>query len=335
MSTETAPSPEPTPRAALQPEGSKPERPPRVDIPESAKPPELFKSYAVVIGSIHLAALLCFVPYFFSWSGVALAIAGHFLYGMVGINVCYHRLLTHRGFKCPLWFEHSLSLLGICNLQDSPARWVAIHRMHHQHSDQQADPHTPKAGFWWSHVGWVIYRNRDHDTTSHFERYVRDLLRDRFYLKLEAQWRWFSIFIGHAFAYYAIGAIVGYVWGSPSAEAGTMAAAVQLGMSWLVWGVFVRVVFVLHGTWAVNSLTHVIGYRNYETREDSRNHWLVALLTHGEGWHNNHHASPRAAMHGHRWWEFDMAWCVIRFFEMIGLATDVVRPGKTPEAADW
>ncbi len=308
-------------------------RPPRVDIPETAKPPQLQVSYALVIGLVHVAALMVAIPpmagYLFSWSGLVLAIAGHFFYGMIGINVCYHRLLTHRGFKCPLWLEHSLAVLGICNLQDSPARWVAIHRMHHQHSDHQPDPHTPKAGFWWSHVGWVLYRNRDHDTTSHFERYVRDLLRDPFYLKLEARWRWFGIFATHALLYYLIGSAVGYFM------TGTLAGAVQLGLSWFFWGVMVRVVIVLHGTWAVNSLTHVIGYRNYETRDDSRNHWLIAMLTHGEGWHNNHHASPRAAMHGHRWWEYDMAWSVIRMMEIVGLATDVVRPGKTAEPADW
>ncbi|MEZ6089087.1 MAG: fatty acid desaturase [Pirellulaceae bacterium] len=333
MSTEAIDAPEESTGELNKSTTSPNDRPLRLELPEKAQPPELLKSYAFVIALVHLGALVAIVPpfseYLFSWSGVALAIAGHFVYGMLGINVCYHRLLTHRGFKCPLWLEHSLALLGICNLQDSPARWVAIHRMHHQHSDHQADPHTPRAGFWWSHVGWVLYRNRDHDRTSHFERYVRDLLRDPFYLKLEIQWRWFGIFISHALLYYVAGAAVGYYL------QGTIDSAVQMGLSWFFWGVLVRVVIVLHGTWAVNSLTHVIGYRNYETRDDSRNHWLVALLTHGEGWHNNHHASPRAAAHGHKWWEFDMAWWVIRSMEMVGLATDVVRPGKKPEPADW
>lgn len=303
-------------------------RPSSMDVPEAAQPLRLFTTYAVVLTVVHLAALLCFFPYFFSWSGVALAVVGHFVYGMLGINVCYHRLLTHRGFKCPKWLEHSLAILGICNLQDSPARWVAIHRMHHKHSDHQPDPHTPRAGFWWSHVGWVVYRNREHDRTSHFERYVRDLLRDPFYLKLEMKWRWFGIVVGHALLYYLAGAAVGYALTS------TYAGAVQLGLSWFVWGVLVRIVFVLNGTWAVNSVTHVMGYRNYETRDDSRNQWLVALLTHGEGWHNNHHAQPRAAAHGHRWFELDMSWWVIRFLEMVGLATDVVRPKDRADASE-
>ena len=293
-----------------------------IDKPEAAQPLQLYTSYALVLGLMHVLCLLALVPYFFSWSGLVLAVLGHFVYGMLGINVGYHRLLTHRGFSCPRWLEHGFAILGICNLQDSPARWVAIHRMHHQHSDDQPDPHSPRAGFWWAHFGWVVYRNRDHDKVSHFERYVRDLLRDPFYLGLEARWRWFAIYWGHAAIYFLAGMLVGWLW------VGTTAGALQLGSSWLVWGVVVRTVFVLHGTWAVNSVTHVIGYRNYETRDASRNHWLVALLTHGEGWHNNHHAKPRSAAHGHQWWEIDMSWWVIRGLEMVGLAKDVVRPNR-------
>ena len=270
---------------------------------------------------MHVLCLLAFIPYFFSWSGLALGIAGHFVFGMLGIAIGYHRLLTHRGFKCPKWFEHTLAVFGVCNLQDSPARWVAIHRMHHQYSDKQADPHTPRAGFWWAHVGWVVYQNRNHDSPLQFERYVRDLLRDRFYLKLEARWRWIGVYAGHAFLYLLIGFATGWLL------SGTLAGGLQLGLSWLVWGVFVRTVFVWHGTWAVNSVTHVLGYRNYDTTDDSRNHWLVALLTHGEGWHNNHHASPRSAAYGHKWWEIDMAWWTIRALEIVGLATRVARPG--------
>jgi fatty-acid desaturase len=277
---------------------------------------------------MHVLCLLAFVPYFFSWSGLVLAIAGHFVFGMMGIVIGYHRLLTHRGFKCPKWLEHTLAILGICNLQDSPARWVAIHRMHHQHSDRQADPHTPRAGFWWSHVGWVVYQNRSHDSPLQFERYVRDLLRDRFYLKLEAHWRWISIYAVHAFSFLLTGFVVGWLW------SGALAGGLQLGLSWLVWGVFVRTVFVWHGTWSVNSVSHMSGYRNYDTGEDSRNQWLVALLTHGEGWHNNHHASQRSAAHGHKWWEIDMAWWTIRALEVIGLAKKVERPAGAPKPVE-
>jgi fatty-acid desaturase len=293
----------------------------QLPYPDATQPPRLLWTYALVLLGIHAVALLAFVPYLLTWSGLILAIVGHFFFGMLGITVGYHRLLTHRGFTCPQWLEHTLATLGMCNLQDSPARWVAIHRLHHQHSDHQEDPHTPLANFLWAHVGWVIYRHRDLDRTSHYERYVRDLLRDPFYLRMERYGGWFLIFIAHALLITLAGGLFGY-WIS----GGVAAEALRYGASWYVWAVAVRTVFVLHGTWAVNSLTHVAGYRNYDTRDNSRNNWLVALLAHGEGWHNNHHAQPRSARHGHRWWEFDMSWWVISALEKMGLAKDVVRP---------
>ena len=298
--------------------------PPLIEKPENALPVRINRQHAAVLGLLHALCLLALVPWLFSWSGLALAVAGHFVFGMLGINVGYHRLLTHRGFKCPKWLEHSLAVLGVCNLQDSPARWVAIHRLHHQHSDQRTDPHSPHAGFWWGHMGWVIFRNADHDKPLQFQRYARDLLRDPFYLKLSAQKRWIGIYAIHSLLFLLAGFVVGWLW------SGTPAGGWQLGLSWLVWGVYVRTVFVWHGTWAVNSVAHRTGYRNYDTPDDSRNHWLVALLTHGEGWHNNHHANQRSAAHGHKWWELDMAWWVIRGLEAVGLATNVVRPAKAP-----
>ena len=287
--------------------------------PEKTRPTRIVWQYVAVLASIHLLALLALWPWLFTWAGLLVGIGGHFLFGMFGITIGYHRLLTHRGFSCPTWLEHSLAILGMCNLQDSPARWVAIHRMHHQHSDKQPDPHSPLVNFLWGHMGWVVVRHRDLDTTSHYERYVRDLLRDPFYLRLERNGKWFVVFAGHALAITLIGAIVGFLVGG-SVEATRYAA------SFFVWGVAVRTVFVLHGTWSVNSVAHRFGYRNYDTRDASRNNWLVALLSHGEGWHNNHHAEPRSAAHGHRWWEYDMSWQVIRSLEWIGLAKDVVRP---------
>lgn len=294
--------------------------PQRIPYPESATPLKIYWTYLIPLTLLHCLALLAFIPYFFSWSGLIVGVAGHFVFGMLGITVGYHRLLTHRGFTCPQWLEHTFAILGLCNLQDSPARWVAIHRMHHQHSDHQPDPHSPLANFLWGHVGWVVFRNRDHDQVKYFERYVRDLLRDPFYLKLEKRFRWLAVYLIHAAIITAVGALWGY------ASSGTFSETVRMAYSWLVWGVFVRTALVLNGTWAVNSLAHVFGYRNYETRDNSRNNWLVALFSHGEGWHNNHHASPRAARHGHRWYEFDMSWWVICLMERVGLAKDVVRP---------
>ncbi|MGV3486497.1 MAG: acyl-CoA desaturase [Planctomycetaceae bacterium] len=316
--------PEPAPASLTQPPlASVSDSTARLNYPEAAQPFRIVWSYVMVLTGIHLVALLAFVPWLFTWSGLVLAVLGHFTFGMLGVTVGYHRLLTHRGFTCPKWLEHTLAIFGMCCLQDSPARWVAIHRLHHQHSDHQPDPHSPLANFLWAHVGWVVCRHRDLDRTSHYERYVRDLLRDPFYLRMERYGGWFVVFAIHALLITLSGALYGYFVGGSANE------AVRFAASWYVWAVAVRTVFVLHGTWAVNSLTHVSGYRNYETRDNSRNNWFVALITHGEGWHNNHHAQPRAARHGHRWWELDMSWWVILGLEKLGIIKDVVRPAQS------
>lgn len=299
-----------------------------LQLPETTQPITISWNYAIALSLVHLLALLAVVPWLFSWTGVALILVGHLTFGMLGITVGYHRLLTHQGFTCPKWFERTLAILGICALQDSPARWVAVHRFHHKHSDEQPDPHSPLVSFLWGHMGWLFVKNRNHNDVNCFERYVRDLLRDRFYLGLERNSLWLGIYVIHALLFLAVGFLAGW------ALTGTIGGAVQFGLSILVWGVFVRTVVVLHGTWAVNSVTHIWGYRNYPTTDNSRNNWLIALLSHGEGWHNNHHADQRAAAHGHQWWEFDMSWWIIRGLERIGLAQNVVRPRCWSEDAE-
>ena len=287
--------------------------------PEATEPRKILWQHVFVLSAVHLISLLALVPWLFTWSGLTVAILGHFVFGMLGITIGYHRLLTHRGFTCPKWFEYALATMGMFNLQDSPARWVAIHRLHHRFSDQQGDTHSPLVNFFWGHVGWILYRHKDTVRTIRYAKYVPDLLRDPYYRRLERNNGWFVVFLVHAIVIVAIGAVVGYLNGGVD-------EALRHAASWAVWGVAVRTVFVLHGTWSVNSLTHMFGYRNYETRDQSTNNWLVALIAHGEGWHNNHHADPRSAAHGHRWWEFDMSWWVIRFLEGIGLAGNLVRP---------
>ena len=289
-------------------------------IPLAAQPVQFDWGYVSNIALIHVLSLLMFVPWFFSWTGVIAAVIGFPLYGLFGITLCYHRILTHQGLTIPKWLEHIFALLGVCTLQDTPARWVAVHRLHHQHSDCQDDPHTPLVNFFWAHVGWVLVHNRQHSRISFFEQYARDILRDPLYLWLERNLAWFWVYWLHAGLYFLVGLFAG------RAFTGNWWGGLQLGSSLLVWGVFFRTVFVWHATWAVNSVTHIVGYRNYETTDDSRNHWLVALVSYGEGWHNNHHADQRAAAHGHRWWEIDLTWAVIRLLERLGLATNVVRP---------
>ena len=276
--------------------------------------------YAMGIPLVHLLSLLALVPWFFSWSGVLLAFVGLYAFGTLGINLCYHRLLTHRGFQCPKWLEHTFALLGVCCLQDTPARWVAIHRVHHQYSDETPDPHSPLVTFLWGHVGWLVVENRQLSGVSTYERYAGDLLRDRFYFRLERKLAWVWIYAAHALAFYLVGVLAGWL------STGTLAGSLQFGLSLLVWGVFVRTVLVWHITWSVNSLTHLWGYRTYETRENSRNNWFVGLVSNGEGWHNNHHADPRAASHGHKWWELDVTYLTIRLLCRLGLAKDVVAP---------
>mgnify|MGYP006276099709 CR=1 FL=1 len=299
---------------------AEPSQPFELARPERTNPLRVLKPYAFGIFAVHVFALLAFVPYCFSWTGVVVGIAGHFVFGLLGMTLGYHRLLTHRGFTCPKWFEYTLALLGVCCLQDAPARWVAVHRKHHQHSDEQPDPHSPHVTFLWGHFGWLMVRNLEFETTAFYERYAKDLMSEVFYRRLERSGMWALVYAIHAVLHFAAAWGVGWMlWHSEP-------AATQFAVSILVWGVFVRTVFVWHVTWFVNSLAHLFGYRNYKTTDDSRNNWLVALLSHGEGWHNNHHAEPRAAAHGHRAWELDMTWWAIRMLEVVGLAKNVVRP---------
>lgn len=276
--------------------------------------------YANTVIGLHLLALVACIPWTFSWSGVILMFAGIYFFGGLGINLCYHRLLAHRSFTCPMWFEKFLVLIALCCMQDAPARWVAAHRIHHNHSDEEPDPHSPLVSFLWSHVGWLLVDTHGLNRISNYERYVRDLLRQPFYMTLERRFVPVWVYIGHAVLFY----LAGFVWGW--ARDGYVMAGVQLGTSWLVWGVIVRTVVVWHITWTVNSLSHMFGYRSYETGEESRNNWLVAIITSGEGWHNNHHADPASASNQRKWWEIDLIYWTILAFEKVGLARDVVRP---------
>ncbi|HTU24166.1 MAG TPA: fatty acid desaturase [Pirellulales bacterium] len=276
--------------------------------------------YAVPIVFVHLLALAALLPYFFSLTGVALLVGGIYAYGALGINIGYHRLLTHRSFKCPLWWEHVLATIGVCCLEDAPGSWVATHRLHHNDADENPDPHTPRAGFFWSHMGWLLVENRDIRTAPAYERFARDVLRDPYYMRLQRTLLPLWIYFLHAAAYFLVGVFANRLAG------GTWQAQLRFGGSLVVWGVLLRTVCVWHISWSVNSAAHLFGYRNYETGEDSRNSWFVALLTSGEGWHNNHHVDPASASNWHRWWEFDPMYLLILAMQRAGLASDVIRP---------
>jgi stearoyl-CoA desaturase (delta-9 desaturase) len=249
-------------------------------------------------------------------------VVGVFVFGYLGINLLYHRLLTHKGLVCPKWLEHVFAILAVCCVQDTPARWVGIHRWHHVMSDKSDDPHSPLVGLAWGHVGWVFLKNDQIDRYAIYTRLAKDILRDPFYKSLETTARYPLIIVGSWGLFFSVGFALELLWG------GSFVQAIQFGLSLLIWGVFVRTVVVWHVTWSVNSLAHVFGYRNYDTSDDSRNNWFVALMTLGEGWHNNHHADARSSRHGHRWFEIDLTFSVIQLLEYVGLATNVIRPSK-------
>ncbi|MDP3895360.1 MAG: fatty acid desaturase [Mesorhizobium sp.] len=281
----------------------------------------------VGIGYYHLVALLAFVPWFFSWTGVTLAIVGSYVFGTLGINLCYHRLLTHRGFVCPKWLEHGLALLAVLSFQDTPARWVAVHRRHHEHADEDPDPHSPIVNFVWAHMGWLFVRPSEMERTQIYPRYAKDILRDPLYRRMENPAVYLGTIIASWGVFFALGTAAALVAGSAWPQ------ALQFGASVLVWGVFVRTVLVWHLTWSVNSVTHMFGYRNYETDEESRNNIVVGLLTNGEGWHNNHHADPRSARHGHLWYEVDVTYLSLRALAALGLASKIAEPNRHRLAA--
>jgi fatty-acid desaturase len=294
-----------------------------IGMPAMAHRGRILWPYLLAVVGFHLLLPLAFIPWLFIWTGLIAIPVGNYLFCSLGIGAGYHRLLTHRSFQCSKRLEHTLAILGVCSLQDSPARWVMIHRLHHQHSDRQPDPHSPLVTWFWGHVGWLFVENRQLHQMATYERYARDILQDRFYLRLERRLLWIWVFVAHALAFYLAGFGIGWAF------TGTVMGGVQFGLSLLLYGVVFRTIYAWHVTWGVNSLGHMWGYRNYQTNENSRNNWCFALVTNGDGWHNNHHADPRSAAHGHhRWWEIDITYLTICAWQWMGLVTDVVPPRR-------
>ena len=292
----------------------------RLPLPAGVVPFRPDWANIILIGGYHIAAVLAFLPVYFSWSGLILAIVSAQVMGVLGINLCYHRLLTHRGLRCPQWLEHTFVVFAILCLQDTPARWVAVHRRHHQHADEQPDPHSPLSGLFWGHMGWLLVKHPELSRLGIYDRYAKDILRDPFYVALERNVAQLKINFAQLPVLFAIGFAVEWLLG------GTLSSAALYGVSIMLFGSFVRTVIVWHQTWAVNSIAHLWGYRSYDTDEDSRNNLFVGLFANGEGWHNNHHADPRSARHGHRWWEIDTTYLAVRTLMTLGLAKDVVMP---------
>lgn len=242
--------------------------------------------------AIHLGALFAFIPSNFSWAAVGLAVLFHWITGGLGITLGWHRLVTHRSFQTPKWLEYFFVFCGSLACEGGVIEWVGLHRNHHMHSDKDKDQHNSHKGFWWSHMGWMLH---DVPAKTDVERLTRDINQDPVYKFLDKYFLPLQIALGVLF----------YLWG---------------GWSFVVWGIFVRLVLVYHCTWFVNSATHQFGYRTHEADDCSTNCWWVALVTYGEGWHNNHHAFPHSARHGLQWWEVDMTWITIWVLNKLGLA---------------
>jgi stearoyl-CoA desaturase (delta-9 desaturase) len=245
---------------------------------------------------VHALALTA--PWSFSWGGLGLMLFFYWLSASIGTCLTYHRLLTHRGFVLPKPLEYIFTVCGMLASEGGAITWVAMHRMHHQLSDRpQRDLHTPKDGFLWSHFGWIICK-LNLDIREMERKYAADLVADPVHRVLNRLHLIPNIVAGIAL----------YLWG---------------GWSFLVWGLFLRMVVNLHATWFVNSAAHTWGYRTYDTPEGSTNLWWVGLIAWGEGWHNNHHAFQRSARHGLQWWELDLTWWTIRGLAALGLARDI------------
>ncbi len=224
----------------------------------------------------------------------------------VGIGMCYHRLLTHRGYQVPKWLEYLMTVCATLSLEGGPIFWVSTHRVHHQLSDKEGDPHTPREGGWWAHAGWIFFGESLHAQTEALSRYSPDLGRDRFHVWL-SKYHWLPITLSGVLLLAG-----GWIWGGW-----------RNGIAMVLWGAVLRVTLGLHATWLVNSATHMWGRRRFQTHDDSRNSWWVALLTGGEGWHNNHHAHPVSARHGLRWYEIDPNFYGIWLLAKLGLARKI------------
>lgn len=260
----------------------------------------------IFLALFHLGAVAAL--FMFSWRAMVVAIVLWWITASLGVGMGFHRLLTHRGYQTPKLIEYFLTVCGSLALEGGHIQWVVTHRIHHAHTDIPGDPHTPRDGGWWSHIGWMLTGQAQQHEQSVIAHYAPDLVKDRFHVCLN-RFYWVPV-IFLAVALLAFG-----------------------GWPYLMWAVFVRVTLNLHATWLVNSATHMWGRRRFATRDDSRNNWWVALLTFGEGWHNNHHAYPTSARHGLAWYEIDINWWGIRVLQFVRLAKAVKLTSMTNVAS--
>jgi stearoyl-CoA desaturase (delta-9 desaturase) len=295
------------PRPRARPQQGQADPSPRANVWEGWSAINWASTIWIVL--LHVGAVAAL--FHFSWIGLGLFFLLHWMTASLGICLSFHRQLTHGSFKSSRPVKYFFAVLGSLAGEGPVLYWVATHRKHHAFSDQEGDPHSPRDGAWWSHIFWLLRGHTTSESQALLQRWIPDLTKDRGLQIINA------LFLPLNFALGGMLFAIGWAFWGPAT-----------GVSLVLWGVFARLVFVLHTTWLVNSATHIWGYRNYETRDDSRNLWWVGLLAYGEGWHNNHHAHPRLAAHGHKWWEFDMTWQAIHLMERVGLVWDVARPER-------
>jgi stearoyl-CoA desaturase (delta-9 desaturase) len=253
---------------------------------------------AIPFIGMHLALLgVLFVPV---GPGVLALCAALYVVRMFGITAGYHRYFAHRAYKTSRFFQVVLAWLGGSAVQKGPLWWAGHHRGHHRHSDTPSDPHSPhETSFWWAHVGWILSEDHGHTPEGELPEF-----------ETCPELRWLDRFHWVPGVVLAVGCFL------------------LAGWSGLVWGFFVSTVLLYHGTFTINSLSHLWGRRRYDTADDSRNNWFLALLTLGEGWHNNHHHYQSSANQGFYWWEIDLSYSVLVVLSWFGVVWDLRTPNE-------
>lgn len=246
--------------------------------------------------SVHVACLAAFWTGV-SWNAIVLC-ATTYVVRMFAITGGYHRYFAHRSYRTSRTFQFVLAALACSAAQRGPLWWAGHHRHHHQHSDQEADVHSPeREGFWWSHLGWLL--SRRHDGTR------LDIIQDfAQYPELRVLNHWYAV----ASVLLAVGCLL------------------TMGWQGLVWGFFISTVLLFHATFAINSFCHMFGRIRYRTTDTSRNNLVLALVTLGEGWHNNHHYYASSTRMGFFWWEVDVTYYVLKVLSLLGLVWDLKQP---------
>ena len=259
--------------------------------------------FASVMVFVHLGAVLAL--FYFSWSAFYLTLGLIFFTHCIGVSIGMHRLYSHRSFQVPKIINYFIGLCSTLSFQGTIAQWVAHHRMHHAHSDSAHDPHNINQGFLYAHIGWLLYP-RAYFTQQHkIKAYSRDIFTDPVLAFYSNKWFLILAQIFLAIILFAIG-----------------------GISFVLWGICLRLCICYHATWLVNSAAHSWGYKNYPSNDLAQNNWWVALVTWGEGWHNNHHVHQNSVRMGHKWWEIDISYYIIKIMHLFRIAKKLKYPTK-------